>query len=152
MVRFKVTLTENEREQLKAILSKGKHSSLQFRHACILLNSDESEHGQKVSNEQIAQVLHSNTKTVERLKQRFVEEGFEACIDRKAYRQVKETKVDGDFEAHLVAISCSKAPEGYGRWSLRMLADKMIELKYVESISHETIRQVLKKTKLSRGK
>ena len=84
MVRFKVTLTENEREQLKAILSKGKHSSLQFCHACILLNSDESEHGQKVSNEQIAQVLHSNTKTVERLKQRFVEEGFEACIDRKA--------------------------------------------------------------------
>jgi transposase len=152
MVRFKVTLTENEREQLKAIVGKGKHSSLQFRHACILLNSDESEHGQKVSNEQIAQVLHSNTKTVERLKQRFVEEGFEACIDRKAYRQVKETKVDGDFEAHLVAISCSKAPEGYGRWSLRMLADKMIELKYVESISHETIRQVLKKTKLSPGK
>lgn len=152
MVRFKVTLTENEREQLKAILGKGKHSSLQFRNACILLNSDESEHGQKVSNEQIAQVLHINTKMVERLKQRFVEEGFEACIDRKAYRQVKETKVDGDFEAHLVAISCSKAPEGYGRWSLRMLADKMIELKYVESISHETIRQVLKKTKLSRGK
>ena len=152
MVRFKVTLTENEREQLKAILSKGKHSSLQFRSACILLNSDESEHGQKVSNEQIAQVLHSNTKTVERLKQRFVEEGFEACIDRKAYPQVKQTKVDGDFEAHLVAISCSKAPEGYGRWSLRMLADKMIELKYVESISHERIRQVLKKTKLSRGK
>ena len=152
MVRFKVTLTENEREQLKAILSKGKHSSLQFRNACILLNSDESEHGQKVPNEQIAQVFHINTKTVERLKQRFVEEGFEACIDRKAYRQVKETKVDGDFEAHLVAISCSKAPEGYGRWSLRMLADKMIELKYVESISHETIRQVLKKTKLNRGK
>ena len=152
MVRFKVTFTENEREQLKAIVGKGKHSSLQFRHACILLNSDESEHGQKVSNEQIAQVVHNNTKTVERLKQRFVEKGFEACIDRKAYSQVKQTKVDGDFEAHLVAISCSKAPGGYGRWSLRMLADKMIELKYVESISHETIRQVLKKTKLSRGK
>ncbi len=152
MVRFKVTLTENEREQLKAILSKGKHSSLQFRNACILLNSDEGPHGEKVSNEQIAQILHINAKTVERLKQRFVEEGFEACIDRKPYPEVKETKVDGDFEAHLVAISCSKAPEGYGRWSLRMLADKMIELKYAESISHETIRQVLKKTKLSRGK
>ncbi len=152
MVRFKVTLTENEREQLKAILSKGKHSSLQFRNACILLNSDEGPHGEKVSNEQIAQILHINAKTVERLKQRFVEEGFEACIDRKPYPEVKETKVDGDFEAHLMAISCSKAPEGYARWSLRMLADKMIELKYVESISHETIRQVLKKTKLSRGK
>lgn len=127
MVRFKVTLTENEREQLKAILGKGKHSSLQFRNACILLNSDEGPHGEKVSNEQIAQILHINAKTVERLKQRFVEEGFEACIDRKPYPEVKETKVDGDFEAHLVAISCSKAPEGYARWSLRMLADKMIE-------------------------
>ena len=73
-------------------------------------------------------------------------------MERKPYPQVKEGKVDGDFEAHLVAISCSKAPEGYARWSLRMLADKMIELKYVESVSHETIRQVLKKTKLSRGK
>jgi transposase len=152
MVRFKVTLTENEREQLKAIVSKGKHSSLQFRNACMLLSSDEGEQGQKASNEQIAQILQINTKTVERLKQRFVEEGFEACMDRKPYPAVKEMKVDGDLEAHLVAISCSKAPEGYTRWSLRMLADKMIELKYVESISHETIRQVLKKTKLSHGK
>ena len=152
MVRFKVTLSENEREQLRAILSKGKHSSLQFRNACILLSSDEAEQGQKASNKQIAQILQINTKTVERLKQRFVG-GFEACMDRKPYpATVKEMKVDGDLEAHLVAISCSKAPEGYTRWSLRMLADKMIELKYIESISHETIRQVLKKTKLSRGK
>jgi len=152
MVRYKVTLTQEEREQLKAILNRGRHSSLQFRNACILLNSDESEPGKKVSNEQIAQILHVNVKTVERLKQRFVEEGFEACIDRRAYPEVKEIKTDGDFEAHLVAISCSKAPEGYTRWSLRMLADKMVELKYVDSVSHETVRQVLKKTKLNRGK
>jgi transposase len=117
-----------------------------------LLNSDESEPGKKVSNEQIAQILHINSKTVERLKQRFVEEGFEACVDRKSYPQIKEVKTDGDFEAHLIAISCSKAPEGYTRWSLRMLADKMVELKYVDNISHETIRSVLKKTKLNRGK
>ena len=152
MVHYKVTLTDNEREQMKAILSKGKHSSLQFRNACILLNSDESEAGKRVSNEQIAQILHINTKTVERLKQRFVEEGFEACMDRKSYPEVKEVKTDGDFEAHLIAISCSKAPKGYARWSLRMLADKMVELKYVDTISHETIRRVLKKTKLNRGK
>ena len=152
MVHYKVTLTHEEREQLKGILSKGKHSSLQFRNACILLNSDESESGKKVSNEQIAQILHINTKTVERLKQRFVEEGFEACIDRKSYPEVKEVKTDGEFEAHLIAISCSKAPEGYTRWSLRMLADKMVELKYVDNISHETIRRVLKKTKLNRGR
>ena len=152
MVRYKVTLTEQERGQLKAIMNKGKHSSLQFRNACTLLNSDESEHGQKVSNEQIAQMLQINQKTVERLKQRFVDEGFGACMDRKPYPAVKDVKADGDFEAHLVAISCSKAPEGYGLWSLRMLADKMVELKYVDKVSYETVRQVLKKTKLNPGK
>ena len=72
-------------------------------------------------------------------------------MDRKPYPEVKEIKADGDFEAHLIATSCSKAPDGYTRWSLRMLADKMVELAYVESVSHETVRQVLKKTKLSRG-
>lgn len=151
MVRYKVTLTSKERDQLEAMIKKGKHSSLQFRNACILLNCDEGDYGQKVSNEQIAQMLQITSKTVERLKQRFIEEGFEACIDRKPYPEVKEIKTDGDFEAHLVAMSCSKAPDGYTRWSLRMLADKMVELAYVESVSHETVRQVLKKTKLSRG-
>lgn len=152
MVHYKVTLSAVEREQLSGIMSKGKHSSLQFRNACILLNSDESEGGKKVSNEQIAQILQIHSKTVERLKQRFVEEGFEACIERKAYPPIKEIKTDGDFEAHLIAISCSKAPQGYSRWSLRMLADKMVELSYVDSLSHETVRQVLKKTKLNPGK
>lgn len=152
MVHYKVTLTAAEREQLKAIMSKGKHTSQQFRNACILLNSDAGKYGQPFSNEQIAQMLQINTKTVERVKQRFVEEGFEACIERKAYPEVKELKADGDFEAHLIALSCSKAPEGRSRWSLRLLADKMVELKYAESVSHETVRQVLKKTKLNRGK
>ena len=152
MVRYKVTLTAAEREQLQSIMSKGKHSSLQFRNACILLNCDEGERGQRVANEQIAQILQVNTKTIERLKQRFVEEGLEACMDRKPYPEVKNVKTDGDFEAHLIALSCSKAPEGYTHWSLRMLADKMVELEYAESVSYETVRQVLKKTKLSRGK
>lgn len=152
MVHYKVTLTEGEREQLKAIIGKGKHSSLQYRNACILINCDEGEHGQKLPNAQIAQVLQIHSKTVERLKQRFVEEGFEACMERKPYPQKKEIKVDGDFEAHLVALSCSEAPEGYARWTLRMLADKMVELEYVGEVSHETVRQVLKKTKSSRGK
>lgn len=152
MVHYKVTLTVKEREQLKAILNKGKHSSQQFRNAFILLNCDAGKHGQSFSNEQIAQMLPITTKTVERLKQRFVEEGFEACLERKPYPDVKEMKTDGDFEAHLIALSCSKAPSGRSRWSLRLLADKMVELSYAESVSHETVRQVLKKTKLSRGK
>jgi transposase len=152
MIHYKVTLTKMEREELKAIVSKGKHSSLQFRNACILLNCDEGKFGNKLANEQIAQVLQVNSKTVERLKQRFVEEGFDVCIDRKPYPAKQKLKTDGDFEAHLIAISCSKSPSGYARWSLRMLADKMVELKYAESISHETVRQVLKKTNSSRGK
>ena len=151
MVRYKVTLTKEEHDQLKAVLRKGRHSSQQYRNASILINSDEDTWGQKLSNEQISQVLQINTKTVERVKQRFVEEGFDECMDRKPYPRKGPIKTDGDFEAHLVALSCSEAPEGYARWSLRLLADKMIELKYTDSISHETVRQVLKKTKSSRG-
>jgi transposase len=152
MVHYKVSLTADERDQLKTIMSKGKHSSQQFRNACILLNCDTGQHGQPFSNEEIARMLQVTSKTVERVKQRFIEEGFEACIERKSYPEVKELKADGDFEAHLIALSCSKAPEGRSRWSLRLLADKMVELQFAESISHETVRQVLKKTKLNRGK
>jgi len=151
MVHYKVTLTKVERDELSQIMNKGKHTSQQFRNACILLNCDDGEYGQKMSNEQIAQVLQIAPKTVERLKQKFVIEGFEACLERKAYPDVKIKKVDGDVEAHLVALSCSTAPSGYAHWSLRLLADKMVELQYSEEISHETVRQVLKKTKLNRG-
>jgi transposase len=152
MVQYKVTLTKNEREELKAIVNKGTHTSQQYRNACILLNSDAGRYGHKISNSQIAQVLQITSKTVERVKQRFVEDGFEACTERKPYPPKEKLIADGDFEAHLIAISCSKSPDGYARWSLRMLADKMVELKYAESVSHETVRQVLKKTNLSRGK
>lgn len=145
MIRYKVTLTQEERAELEDTLKKGKHTSLKFRNACILLNCDENADRKKYSNEDIARMLHITTKTVERLKQRFVEEGFDACLGRKPYPEVTNIKTDGDFEAHLLALSCSEAPEGYARWSLRMLADKMVELKYVGSVSHETVRQTLKK-------
>ncbi|MDR2916429.1 MAG: helix-turn-helix domain-containing protein, partial [Tannerella sp.] len=138
-IRYKVILSDAERTELENILKKGKHTSLEFRNACILLNSDESAAGNKSSNESIAQMLHITTKTVERLRQRFVEEGYEACLGRKPYPEVTKIKADGDFEAHLIALSCSEAPEGYARWSLRLLADKMVELKFVDTISHETI-------------
>lgn len=147
MIRYKVTLSAEERERLEAIVAKGKHTSTQYRNGCILLSCDEGEGGEKLSNEHIARVLHINVKTVERVKQRLVEEGFEACLQRKAYPQVRAIKADGDFEAHLLALSCSEAPQGYARWSLRMLAGKMVELNYVKAVSHETVRQVLKKTK-----
>jgi transposase len=147
MVRYKVTLAEEERKVLEGIIGKGKHTSQEFRNACILLNSDEGEFGNKSMAETIAKILHVHIKTVERLKQRFVEEGFESCLSRKDYPEVLNIKTDGDFEAHLIALSCSEAPEGYVRWSLRLLAEKEVELNYIDSISHETIRKVLKKTK-----
>jgi hypothetical protein len=83
---------------------------------------------------------------IDRVKQRFVEEGFEVCLERKPMSKVKEKKADGEVEAHLIALSCSKAPKGFSRWSLRLLAERMVEMQYVESISHETVRRVLKKT------
>ena len=151
MARYKVTLTPEERIELESIMKKGRHTSMEFRNACILLNSDESPSGNKFSNEEIAGLLHINVKTVERLKQDFVEQGFESCLGRKPYPEVVPLKIDGDFEAHLVALSCSEAPEGYSRWSLRMLADKAVELNFIDSVSHETVRKTLKKTKLNRG-
>ena len=90
-------------------------------------------------------------KTIDRVKKRFVEEGLEAVLTRKPANRSMPKKADGDFEAHLIALSCSEPPEGYHRWSLRLLADKVVELNYVDQISHETVRQVLKKTSSSPG-
>lgn len=146
MIKYKVTLTKEERAQLTSIISKGYHTAQQYRIAYILLNCDEGEYGQKIINEQISSVLKISMRMIDRVKQRFVEEGFEACLERKPPSKSKAKKADGDLEAHLIALSCSKAPEGFSRWSLRMLADKMVEMEYVESISYETIRRVLKKT------
>ena len=151
MVRYKVTLTQEERLELESILKKGNHSSLEFCNACILLNSDESAGVSKLAYKTLSQVLHVSVKKIERLKRRFVEEGYGACLGRKPYPAVKGIKIDGDFEAHLIALSCSESPEGYARWSLRLLAEKMVELNYIDSVSHETVRKTFKKTKLSHG-
>src|SRR5450432_970042 len=146
MIKYKVTLTKSEHEQLMEIINKGVHSSQQYRIAYVLLNSDEGKYGEKLTGKEISRVLKISMRMIDRIKERFVEEGFEASLARKPMTNTRLPKVDGDKEAHLIALSCSKAPEGFARWSLRMLADKMIELKHVENISHETIRKVLKKT------
>ena len=114
--------------------------------AYILLNCDESGLGEKIINEEVSRVLQVSMRMIDRVKERFVEDGFEACLYRKPIIKTKAKKIDGEAEAHLIALSCSKAPEGFSKWSLRLLADKMVELKYVENISHETIRKALKKT------
>ncbi len=152
MSRYKVTLTKKERERLGSIIKKGKHQSQKVRKALILLNCDEGEHAEKSTNEVISKVLHVGMRTIDRVKKRFVEEGLEAVLSGKPSSRVYERKLDGDAEAHLIALSCSDPPEGFCRWSLRLLASQMVELEYVEGVSHETVRRVLKKTNLSPGK
>jgi hypothetical protein len=146
MIKYKVTLTKPEHKQIIDVINKGVHCSRQYRTAYVLLNCDEGKYGEKLTGNEISRVLKISMRMIDRIKERFVEEGFEACLERKPMTTTKLPKVDGDKEAHLIALSCSKAPEGFARWSLRMLADKMVELKHVDNISHETIRKVLKKT------
>ena len=152
MKKYKVSLTEEEREELAAIIRMGKHRAQRVLNSLILLNCDEGKYQtNKIKNEEIAKVLQISMRKIDRLKKRFVEEGLEIALNGRKGQRVYQKKADGDFEAHLVALSCSRPPEGFARWSLRLLADKVVELKYVENISHETIRRVLKKTKLNHG-
>jgi transposase len=152
MKRYTVKLTKAEVEELMSIINKGSHTSQTFRTAYILLNCDEGPYSQKVTNEQISKVLKVGMRTIDRVKKKLVEEGFDAVLERRATKRNYESKVDGDIEAKLVTLCCSEPPKGFAKWSLRLLADKMVELKYVESISHVTVRSVLKKTNLSPGK
>lgn len=152
MKRYRVTLTKEEREKLVSISKKGKHRSQKVLNTLILLNSDDGEYQIKRSkNEDISNILQISMRKINRIKKRFVEEGLEIAINGTKGKRVYAKKADGDFEAHLVALSCSEPPEGFSRWSLRLLADKVVELNYVDNISHESIRRVLKKTKLNLG-
>lgn len=152
MIKYKVTLSKEERSELMSILSKGYHTSQKFRSAYILLNCDEGKYSEKVTNKEISKVLKVGMRTIDRVKSRFVEEGIEAALERKPTTREYERKADGDVEAHLIALCCSEPPPGYVRWTLRLLSEKMVELSYVDSISHETIRRVLKKTNYGLGK
>jgi len=146
MVRYKITLTEEERKDLKSITSKGKHKSQKVINALILLNCDEGDFQTKKStNEQVAGVLKISMKKIDRVKKRFVEDGIDIALNGRKGERVYAKKADGDFEAHLIALSCSEPPEGFARWSLRLLADQVVELNYIDSISYETVRRVLKK-------
>jgi transposase len=153
MKKYKVTLTQQERHDLEALSSKGKHAAQTVLYALILLACDEGTYQKQRSiNETISSVLNVGMKTIDRVKKRFVEEGLEAVLNRKPSSRKFQPKVDGDLEAHLIALSCSEPPVGHKRWTLRLLADKLVELEYVDQISHETVRQTLNKTSLSPGK
>jgi len=141
-----VTLTKDERENLSVLTSKGKHKSQKILNALILLGCDEGEYQKKRStNEEIAQILNISMRKIDRVKKRFVLEGIEVALNGRKRNRIYDKKTDGDFEAHLVALSCSEPPEGFAKWSLRLLADKVVELEYIDSISHETVRGILKK-------
>jgi len=152
MIKYRVTLTKEEREELTKIVQKGKHRSQKVLNALVLLNCDEGDYqNNKSKNEDIANILCISMRKIDRTKKTFVEKGLETALNGTKGQRVYAKKADGEFEAHLVALSCSSPPEGYARWTLRLLADKVVELDYIENISHETVRRVLKKTKLSPG-
>lgn len=152
MIRYTIKLTKPEVEELMSIINKGSHTSQTFRSAYILLNCDEGKYSNKVVNEEISKVLKVGMRTIDRVKKKFIEEGFDASLERRPTTREYDKKTDGDMEAKLVTLCCSDPPKGFAKWSLRLLADKMVELKYVDSISHVTVRSVLKKTNLSLGK
>ncbi len=147
MKRYIVTLDQTERSMLTDITRKGSHSSQKVINALILLNCDEGRfNAGQSTGEIISRILQVSQRKVDRVKRRFVEEGLEIVLGgRQGRREHYERKVDGEFEARLVALSCSQPPEGHSQWSLRLLADKAVELEYIDSVSHETVRRVLKK-------
>ncbi len=152
MIKYKVTLTKEEREELFSITQKGKHRSQKVLNALILLNCDEGKfQKERSTNKDVSSILQISMRKIDRIKKVFVENGLEVALNGTKGQRAYEKKADGDFEAHLIALSCNDPPEGYSRWSLRLLADKVVELKYIDGISYETIRRVLKKTKLSHG-
>jgi len=151
-IKYRFSLSQGERDELKGIVAKGKHNSQKVLNALILLNYDgDAPEPRTLSEQEIASVLKVSEMKIHRVKQRFVEEGLDIALNGHERERVYKRKVDGDFEAHLVALSCSEPPEGQAQWSLRLLADKVVELGYVESVSYETVRRVLKKTKSSLG-
>ena len=151
-IKYRFSLTQDERDELEAIVTKGKHNSQKVLNALILLNYDEDAPKPRTLGEQdIAKVLKVSAMKIHRTKQRFVDEGMDIALNGRKGDRVYKRKADGDFEAHLVALSCSDPPEGQAQWSLRLLADQVVELGYIESVSYETIRRVLKKTRLNLG-
>ena len=144
--KYIVTLTEEERRMLQEMLSRGKAAARKLTHARILLKADVAAGGPGWNDESIAEALEVGRATVERVRKEFVEEGLEAALERRKPRRQYRRKLDGDGEAHLVALACQKPPEGRSRWTLRLLADRMVQLEYVDQISYQTVRRTLKKT------
>ena len=150
MKKYGVELTSEEQRQLVGLVKKGKVAGYKIRHAQMLLKADQGKQGPAWRDKQIAQAFGAHLTTVERLRKRFVEHGLEAALERNK-RQNYTCKLDGDAEARLITIACSEPPEGRNEWTLRLLADRLVELSVVDSISHMTVSRTLKKTNSSPG-
>ena len=149
--RYPVILDPEQRESLMDLISSGKESARKLTRARILLKADESETGPAYADKQIREALEVSLSTIERTRKTFALEGLSAALHPKERSRSRPKKFDGETEAHLIALVCSDPPEGYACWTLRLLAEKMVELQHFSSISHECIRQVLKKTNFTLG-
>jgi hypothetical protein len=149
--KYVVRLSDSEREQLQALIAAGTAPARKLTHARILLKADQGPHGPGWVDARIAAAVEVSQPTISRVRQRYVEQSLEAALNRRAPRRDYRRKLDGAQEAHLVAVACSAPPPGQVRWTLRLLADRLVELEIVEAISYQTVRRVLKKTPSSRG-
>jgi transposase len=148
--KYIVRLTPEEQSQLSQMIRSGKAAARTLLHARILLKAESHPTTPAWSDEAISEMLEVHATTVARVRQRYVEEGLEAALRPRPTKRQYARKLDGAAEAHLLALACGPAPAGQAQWTLRLLADKLVELQHVPSISHETIRRTLKKTIYSR--
>jgi transposase len=144
--KYPIILTQTEREQLKDLIAAGTAPARKLTHARILLKADQSPQGPAWVDEEVADAVEVSQPTVSRVRKQYFEEGMEAALNRRPPNREYHRKLDGEQEARLVALACSEPPEGQARWSLRLLADRMVELEVVEEISYQTVRRTLKKT------
>jgi transposase len=144
--RYKVTLEPDERGELEKLISRGKGAARRLAHARILLHADQGEGRPGKIDAEIAEAVGVSVATIERVRQRFVEEGLEVALSPRPPRRLYLRKLDGEAEARLIALACGPPPEGRARWTLRVLAERMVVLGYVETVSHETVRTTLQET------
>ena len=149
--KFPVRLSAHERDQLESLIAVGVAAARKLHHARVLLKADEGPDGPAWPDQRIAEAVEVSQPTISRVRKQYVQEGLEAALDRRMPRRVYHRKLDGAQEARLVALACSTPPTGQARWSLRLLADRLVELEVVDDISYQTVRTTLKKTNSSRG-
>lgn len=152
MKKYILRLTQEQRQDLHRLISTGVGATRKVLHARLLLKADAGEQGPGWTDEQISEALEVSTSTLVRVRRTFAEQGLHAALNRRSFSRMRPRRLDGEQEAHLIALACSAPPDGRDHWSLRLLADRLVILEVVEEVSHETVRQVRKKTNSNPGK